>query len=169
MDLRHVNQFTPLPAPCSTLPRPETGLVDDLVWLFEQFTCSKLLLGLVAKFCFGEYSGEVKRFHTGYVCCWQSMHVLFREREISFFFFVVSPKYMDSFCKKDFSWLYYFQHCCLVNQVVCWNCVIFTYTYWQLPRKGCNTAAIYFKMTVDEGHIQFILFIIKYCMIGKHM
>jgi hypothetical protein len=103
MDLRHVNQFTPLPAPCSTLPEPETGLVeDDLVWLSEQFTCSKLLLGLVVKFCFGEYSGEVKRFHTGYVCCWQSIHVLFRERDISFWYHEASPKYMDLFCKKDF-------------------------------------------------------------------
>jgi len=64
---------------------------------------SKLLLRLVAKFCFGEYSGEVKRFHTGYVCCWQSIHVLFRGRDISFWYHEASPKYMGLFCKKDFS------------------------------------------------------------------
>jgi hypothetical protein len=39
---------------------PEIGLVENtLVGSSDQFTCSKLLLGLVAKFCFSEYSGTV--------------------------------------------------------------------------------------------------------------
>ena len=58
----------------SILSCPTRGLklvlVEDiLLWSSEQFTWSILLLGLVAKFCFGEFSGAVKGFCAGSVCC----------------------------------------------------------------------------------------------------
>jgi hypothetical protein len=39
-----------------------------VVWSSGQFTWSKLRLGLVAKFGFGEYSGAAKGFCAGSVC-----------------------------------------------------------------------------------------------------
>jgi hypothetical protein len=53
-----------------------------------------------------------------------------------FWYHEARPKYLDLFCKSDVSWLYYFQHCCSVYQVVCLNCVTVTCTYRELPRKG---------------------------------
>ena len=101
MDLRRVNQFTPLPLPVLPFPESETGLVEDtLVWSSEQFTLSKLGLGLLAKFCFDEYSGAAKGFRTGFVCytcvaCSPFMYCL--QTEIYFLYHEGSPKYLDFF------------------------------------------------------------------------
>ena len=51
-------------------------------------------------------------------CCWQSIHILFRDSDLVFWYQEASPKYWNLFCKYDVSWLYYFQHCCLGNNVV---------------------------------------------------
>jgi len=34
--------------------------------------------------------------------------------------------------------IYYFPYYCLVNRIVCWYCIIFTWTCWHLPWKGCK-------------------------------
>jgi len=69
MDMSRLNQFTPLLDPVLPRPGPATGLVEDtLVWWSEQFTCSKLRLGLAAKFFSGESSGDAKGFRAGSVC-----------------------------------------------------------------------------------------------------
>ena len=69
MNLR-VNQFSLFLSPVLHYTGPETGLVEDaLVWSSEQFTLPKFGLGLVAKLCFGEYSGATKRFRADSVCC----------------------------------------------------------------------------------------------------
>jgi len=75
-----------------------------LVWLSEQITCSKLLLGLVAKFCFGVYSAADKGFRAGSVCypCVVGrpfMYVWGGKRYIFFWYHDASPKYLDLFRK----------------------------------------------------------------------
>jgi hypothetical protein len=104
MDLRHVSQFTLFLSPVLPYLGPEIGLVEDtLVWSSEQFTWSKLLLGLVAKFCFGEYSGAVKGFRAGsvcYTCVAGSPFMCCLGTEIFFFgYHGASPQYLDLFCK----------------------------------------------------------------------
>ena len=69
MDLRLVNQFNLFLSPVLPYPGPETGLVEDtLVWSSEQFTWSKLCLGLVAKFCFRRILRRSQK-----VPCWLSV------------------------------------------------------------------------------------------------
>jgi hypothetical protein len=75
MDLRRVNLFTHFPLPVLPSLGPENFLlVNTLVWSSEQLTWSILLLGLVAKFGFGLFSGTVKGFRAGSVlvklCYW---------------------------------------------------------------------------------------------------
>ena len=95
MVLRRANQFTPLLLPCFVLPGAETGLVEDpLVWLSEKLTWSLFLLGLVAKFCFGEYSGAAKVFRAAYgyyncVACSPFMYCLGTDIYIYIYIYIV--------------------------------------------------------------------------------
>jgi hypothetical protein len=98
MDLRRVNQFTPLPHSCSALPgawdrscSKHSGVVVLAVYLV------KITLGLVAKFCFGEYSGADKGLCAGSACysCVSGspfMHCLGTEIYILFWYHEPSPK-----------------------------------------------------------------------------
>jgi len=59
--LCRVNLFTLLPLPCSACLGPEIFLLEDtLVWSSEQLTWSKLRLGLVEKFGFGDSQARPK-------------------------------------------------------------------------------------------------------------
>ena len=67
MDLRRVNQFTPLPPPVLPYLGPETGLVKDtLVSSSEHFIWSKLRLGRLQNSVLGEYTGAARRFHAAH-------------------------------------------------------------------------------------------------------
>jgi len=93
MDLSRVNQFTPFLSPVVPHPGPASGLAEDtLVWSSEHFTCSKLRLGLAAKFCSGESSGAAKGFRAGSVCYRQSVLLLFRDGYMYIYYHEASPK-----------------------------------------------------------------------------
>jgi hypothetical protein len=121
VDMRYINLFTPLPLPCSALKRDLKIFWSTLFWSSEEFTLLKFGMGLVAKFCFGVYSGEAKGSVLApcitLVCCW-SIHVLLRDIYI---------------------YIYLFLHCCTTKQVLS-SCVDF------VSKKFHNCVIFYFAV-----------------------
>ena len=106
MDLCRVNLFTPLPLPCSVPPgayiwssRRHSGLVVWAVYVF------KITFRTGCKILFRQILRPGQRvpcwLHVLYLCYWQSVLLLFRDRDIRVYIFYheASPKYLDLFCK----------------------------------------------------------------------
>jgi len=147
MDLRLVNQFTPLPLLCHPFPRPETGLVGNTVfWLSEQFNLSKLSLGLLAKFCLDEYSGAVKGFCTGsvcYACVAGSPFMYCLGIEIYFLYHEARTKYLEFFVT---IFMIYFHF--LLDSKSCRKLEL-CYTYLHYPRVSTDGVHFIYNFSIS--------------------
>jgi len=155
MNLRRVNQFTPLPLPCSALPgawnwpcRRHSGLVVWAVYIVRiRFrTAWKILFRRILR-CDQRVPYWLRVLH---LCCWQSIHILFRDGDYTLGFFL-SNNFHDCII---------FTFCWLVSHVVSWNCVIFTCTTWEFSRMGC-TFFYYFSISIIISF--FLHFMVYFC------